>query len=281
MSTRTFATVDLQFDGARATIAFNRPDKRNAMSPQVHADMHDALDEVERRGDVRVIVLAGRGDHFCAGMDLEEFLLGNFGDPDAFLRTMDRALSWMKRLRTFDGVTIAAVQGWCVGGGMLVAGLCDLAVAATDARFSLSEINFAVIPGAGLTWMVARHLPRKVALYYLLTGRAFDGIKAAEIGLVNHAVSVADLTGEIDRVATELAEKNRYAAVAIKRVYERSVEMGFDEAVEWESAKFFELSYASRQEWLDVALRAFSDRKFKPGMENYISSAPVNSGEIP
>ena len=269
MNAVTFPTVDLCFDGARATIAFNRPEKRNAMSPQVHADMHSALDEVERRGDVRLIVIVGRGDNFCAGMDLEEFLLGNFGDSDMFMRTMDLALSWMKRLRNFNGITISAVQGWCVGGGILVAGLCDLSVAASNARFSLSEINFAVIPGAGLTWMVARHLPRKVALYYLLTGQVFDGHKAAEIGLVNHVVPVADLSGEIDRLSTELAAKDRHAAVAIKRVFERSVEMDFDEAVEWESAKFFELSYTSRQKWLDVALQGFSNRKFKPALENY------------
>lgn len=269
MNVISFATVDLRFDGARAFIELNRPDKRNAMSPQLHEDMHKAFDAIEQRGDIRVVVITGRGGSFSAGMDLEEFILDNFRDPDAFIRASDRALSWMRRLRNFHGVTVSAVNGWCVGGGMLVAGLCDLSIAAADAKFGLSEINFAVIPGAGLTWMVARNVRRKAALYYLLTGRLFDGARAAEIGLVNFAVPPEQLRDEVDALSAEIATKNTQAAVAIKRVFERTTDMGFDEAVEWEMAKFFELSYATRQEWLDVALQQFSKREFKPGKENY------------
>ncbi len=269
MSATSFATVELRIEGARAFIELNRPEKRNAMSPQLHEDMHSALDAVERSGEVRVLVITGRGDSFSAGMDLEEYILNNFNEPEAFIKTSDRALSWMRRLKNFHGVTISAVNGWCVGGGMLVAGLCDLSIAATDAQFGLSEINFAIIPGAGLTWMVARHLSRKDALFYLLTGRLFDGEKAAQIGLVNYAVPARDLRDEVDQLSREIAAKNTHAADAIKRVYERTTDMGFDEAVEWEMAKFFELSYVTRQEWLDVALRQFAKRQFKPGKENY------------
>jgi len=269
MNAANFATVELRIEGPRAFVDLNRPEKRNAMSPQLHEDMHKALDAVEQSGDVRVLVITGRGDSFSAGMDLEEYILDNFNDPDAFIRTSDRALSWMRRLKNFHGVTISAVNGWCVGGGMLVAGLCDLSIAAADAKFGLSEINFAVIPGAGLTWMVARNVPRKAALYYLLTGRLFDGNRAAEIGLVNYSVPAKDLRDEADALSAEIAAKNTHAAVAIKRVFERTTDMAFDEAVEWEMAKFFELSYATRQEWLDVALRQFSQKKFKPGKENY------------
>lgn len=269
MNTTSYTNVELRIDDTRAFIELNRPDKRNAMSPQLHEDMHKALDAIEDQGDARVIVITGRGDSFSAGMDLEEYILDNFSDPDAFLRTSERALSWMRRLKNFQGVTISEVNGWCVGGGMLVAGLCDLSIAAEDAKFGLSEINFAVIPGAGLTWMVARHVPRKAALYYLLTGRLFDGNRAAEIGLVNYTVPAKDLHAEVDALASEIAAKNTHAAVAIKRVYERTTDLGFDEAVEWEMAKFFELSYATRQEWLNVALRQFSKREFKPGKEGY------------
>lgn len=269
MTSTSFATVDLRIVDKRAFIEFNRPDKRNAMSPPLHDDMHHALDLVERHGDVRVLVISGRGDSFCAGMDLEEFLLDNFNDPEAFLRVSERALSWFRRLKGFNGVTLSAVNGWCIGGGMLVAGLCDISIAASDARFGLSEINFAVLPGAGLTWMTARHLSRKAALFYLLTGQLFDGDRAAEIGLVNYAVPATSLRDEVEKLSIEIAAKNRHAAVAIKRAYELADNMGFNESVEWEMAKFFELSYASRQEWLEVALRQFANKEFKPAKESY------------
>ncbi len=271
MSVHDFPTVALRIDGRRAFVELNRPAKRNCMSPELHEDMHRVLDAIAAADDVRVLVLTGRGDSFCAGMDLEEFLLGAIDDPQKFMHQTERAFSWIRRLKNFPGVTISAVNGWCVGGGMLVAGLCDISVAATDAKFGLSEINFAVIPGAGLTWVTARHIPRKEAMFYLLTGRLFDGAKAAQLGLVNYAVEREALAAEIDTLSAELASKHRGAAIAIKQVYERTVDLAYDEAVEWEEAKFFQMSYATNQEWL-LGLRQFARREFKPGKENYDAS---------
>lgn len=269
MNAFAYSTVNLRIDGNRAFIEFNRPEKRNSMSPQLHEDMNSAFKEIKNATDIKVLVITGSGSSFCAGMDLEQSILEKFKDPDAFAELSESALSWFREIRNFRGVTIAAVNGWCVGGGMLVAGICDIAIAANDAQFGLSEVNFAVLPGSGLTWITAQHLRRKEALYYLLTGRLFDGVRAAELGFVNYAVPSGRLVVEVDALSMEIANKNHHALVAIKQTYDRSVQLDFDHAVEWEAAKFFELSYLSREEWLDVALRQFSERKFKPGLTNY------------
>ena len=261
--------VHIDMDKHRAFVELNRPEKRNAMSPQLHEDMTLAFKEINSIQDIRVLVITGKGSSFCAGMDLEKFVVQQFDNPDIFMAAGEKAFKWFRELRQFRGVTIAAVNGWCVGGGMLVAGLCDIAVTANEAKFGLSEINFAVIPGAGLTWVTAKNLGRRDALFYLITGRLFDGIKAADMGFVNYAVPLDQLEAEVDNLSAEIASKNLHALLAIKQTYNGTVDLNLDNAIDYEMAKFFELSYLSREEWLRVALHQFTQKKFKPGLENY------------
>ena len=104
-------TIDLDIEGPKATVYLNRPDKKNAMNPQMHHDINRALDEIEADDQVKVVVFTGRGDAFSAGMDLEECFLRPFDDPMLFYKTNLVALRWFQRVQSFGAVTMAKVNG--------------------------------------------------------------------------------------------------------------------------------------------------------------------------
>jgi feruloyl-CoA hydratase/lyase len=261
--------VNLKIDGPTATIEFNRPDKKNAMNPRLHRDMNEALDRIEADGGVKVVVVTGAGDSFSAGMDLEECFLQPFDDPQLFYRTNLVALNWFKRLKAFPAVTVAKVNGYAFGGGVLVTGICDLAIASQDAKFGLSEINFGIFPAGGATWAAAHNLPRKQALYYILTGDTFNGGQAQQYGLVNRAVPADQLDAETDRVVARLVNKNPVTLELAKQVYERTTMMDLPTSIDYDQAKLWELSRLSGNEWINVALKQFEKRSYQPGLAAY------------
>lgn len=265
--TRAFLEVVVQDDSATLTLA--RPEKRNALHPALHEELLDALTTLEDRADLKSLVITGTGGVFCAGMDLEECFFRPFAQPEDFRRINSTAQAWFRKLRHFPVPTVAKVNGWCFGGGILIVGLCDLAVTDQDAIFGLSEINFGSFPGGGTTWAVASNLPRKHAMYYITTGETFSGARAAEIGLVNFAVPAADLDQRTNEIVKTLSQKHRGALVASKQVYEGALSRNLAESIEWEMAKLFELSYYSDDEWINSALAQFDRRKYKPGLEPY------------
>jgi trans-feruloyl-CoA hydratase/vanillin synthase len=264
-----FECVRLAIDASVATIQMNRPAKKNAMSPQLHRDVNAALDEIERTPGIKVVVLTGVGDSFCAGMDLELCFLATHDDPDAFLAMNKISLGWYMRFKELSAVTVAKINGWTFGGGVELVGICDLAIAAEEATFGISEINFGIFPGGGTMWAVAQHLNRKQALYYSLTGEPFSAARALELGLVNRVVPLTELDAETDRVVTLLKDKNGRALASTKQVFERVLAMDLPEAIEWEMAKLHELSYLTNGEWITKALAQFRQRRFKPGFEAY------------
>lgn len=261
--------VLLAVEGKVATITLNRPHKKNAMSPDLHRDMGRVFDHLDSQDDIQVLVITGAGDAFCTGMDLEQFIADGFEDPAQFRLNTDLAFGWFRRLKAFTGITIASINGWCVAGGMLVASICDLAFTSDKARFGLSEINFATIPGAGLTWVTAELLNRREALFYLTTGRTFDGTEAAKMGLVNYALPADELADHTDEIAHEIAGKHPIALRSIKETYYGTRDKSFEEGVDYEAAKLFELGFFSEDEWIKIALKQFKARTFKPGIEDY------------
>jgi len=268
--------VNVEIDGPTATIVFNRPDKKNAMNPQLHRDMNAALDAIEADGGVKVVVVTGVGDSFSAGMDLEECFLQPFDDPQLFYRTNLVALNWFKRLKAFPAVTVAKVNGYAFGGGVLVTGICDLAIAAENVKFGLSEINFGIFPAGGATWAITHNLPRKQALYYILTGATFTGKEAQEYGLVNKAVPAEELDAAVDLLVSKIVNKNPVTLELAKQVYERTTTMDLPTAIDYDQAKLWELSRLSGNEWINVALKQFEKRAYQPGLSTY-SRAEVAS----
>ena len=262
-------TVNVEIDGPKATIYLNRPDKKNAMNPQLHLDMHIALDAIEEADTVKAVVVTGVGDSFSAGMDLEECFLQPYEDPQLFYRTNLVALKWFQRLKAFPAVTIAKVNGYAFGGGFEVTGLCDLAVAAENVKFGLSEINFGIFPAGGASWAATHNLPRKQALYYILTGDTLTGRQAAEYGLVNKAVPAEELDAEVDRVVSKIINKNPVTLRLAKEVYERTTHLDLPEAIDYDQAKLWELARLTSDEWITVALKQFEKRSYRPGLDTY------------
>ena len=195
-------TVVFEVEGGIAWVKYNRPEKRNAQSPALNRRMRQVIDELEFRDDVGVLVLTGEGDAFCAGMDLKEYFreteaLGLVGTRHA----QREAYGWWERLRWYQKPTIAMVNGWCFGGAYGPLFSCDLAFAADEAQFGLSEINWGILPGGGAAKVAAELLPFRKAMYHAMMGENVDGKTAAEWGLGNESHPLANLK---DRV-TELA----------------------------------------------------------------------------
>jgi feruloyl-CoA hydratase/lyase len=266
-------TVAVQVRDRIAWVSFNRPEKRNCMSPKLNRQMLRVLDDLEFRADVGVLVLAGEGTAWSAGMDLKEYFRENeVKGLGAIRQAQSEAYGWWKRLRWYQKPTIAMVNGWCFGGGYGPLFGCDLAFAAEEAQFGLSEINWGILPGGGATKVARELLSFRNAMYHALTGETIDGRKAAEWGLVNEALPLAQLAARVEQVASILLQKNAVALKATKDAVRRVGEMTYDNAEDYliraqEAANFFDNS--GRQE----GIRQFIDQKaYKPGLGAYDKS---------
>lgn len=263
-------TVTCQVAGQIAWVSFNRPDKRNCMSPKLNRQMARVLDELEFRSDVGVLVLTGEGSAWSAGMDLKEYFREVEGQGLGATRAAQReAYGWWRRLRWYQKPTIAMVNGWCFGGGYGPLFACDLAFAAQEARFGLSEINWGILPGGGATKVARELLSFRRAMYHSLTGESIDGNTAAQWGLVNEALPLERLKARVEEVARILLEKNPVALKATKDAIRRVSEMTYDNAEDFlvraqEAANSFDAT--GRKE----GIRQFIDDKtYKPGLHAY------------
>jgi feruloyl-CoA hydratase/lyase len=263
-----------------AWVRFNRPEKRNCMSPKLNRQMLRVLDELEFRSDVGVLVLTGEGSAWSAGMDLKEY----FRETEAqglgsTRRAQQEAYGWWRRLRWYQKPTIAMVNGWCFGGGYGPLFGCDLAFCAEDVQFGLSEINWGILPGGGAAKVARELLSFRRAMYHTLMGENIDGRTAAEWGLVNEAVPAGKLQSRVEAVARTLLEKNPVAIKAAKDAIRRVGEMTYDNAEDYliraqEAANSFD------GEGRKEGIRQFIDEKtYKPGLGAYDRSRQVDGGK--
>jgi feruloyl-CoA hydratase/lyase len=266
----TYQTVLVEKSDGVAIVTLNRPEKKNAMSPQLHQDMTAVLEDLRYDPDARVVILTGAGDTFCAGMDLKEVFHALKDQPARYDYVLRLATEWRGRtLRYYPKPTIAMVNGYCFGGAFSIVEGCDLAVAAEDATFGLSEINFKGLPGGSVSKSLANLLRPRDALLYAMTGRRFDGKTAAAIGFVNFAVPRAALRQETLSLAREIAGKDPAALKATKDAYRFSLEMSWEASMNFTIAKEEELSNRQRVGWKDEGIGDFVQGKFKPGLEGH------------
>jgi feruloyl-CoA hydratase/lyase len=263
-------TVSFMVENRIAWVSFNRPEKRNCMSPKLNRQMKRVIEELEFRDDVGVLVLTGEGTSWSAGMDLKEYFRENEEKGLGAIRGAQReAYNWWERLRWYEKPTIAMVNGWCFGGAYGPLFACDLAVAAEDAQFGLSEINWGILPGGGASKIVAELTNFRNAMYHAMMGENVDGKKAAEWGLINEAVPADKLKARVTAIADVLLGKNPQALRATKWAIRRVREMTYDNAEDYliraqEAANYFDSD--GRKE----ATRQFIDDKtFKPGLGAY------------
>src|ERR1700760_4578940 len=222
-------TVSFDVADRIAWLKFNRPEKRNAMSPKLNRRMMEVLDELEFRDDVGVLVLTGEGSAWTAGMDLKEYFRETEAKGLKGVRQAQReSYGWWRRLRWYQKPTIAMVNGWCFGGGYGPLYGCDLAFAGEEATFGLSEINWGILPGGGATKVATNSMAFRDAMYHTMTGENISGKKAAEWKLVNEAVPLAKLKDRVVELAEVLLKKNPVALKAAKDAVRRVMEMTYE-----------------------------------------------------
>ena len=265
--------VAVEIGDGIAWVRFNRPEKRNAMSPELNRRMMEVLDELEFCEDVGVLILSGEGTAWTAGMDLKEYFRETEAKGLAGVRQSQReSYGWWRRLRWYQKPTIAMVNGWCFGGGYGPLFACDLAFAADEAKFGLSEINWGILPGGGATKVAVELMPFRQAMYHAMLGEPIDGQKAASWGLVNESLPLASLKDRVTEVAKVLLAKNPVALKATKDAVRRVGVMTYDEAEDY-LVRAQEAANSYDNEGRKEGIRQFIDEKtYKPGLGSYDKS---------
>ena len=270
--TRQWDTVAVTIADGIAWVALDRPEKRNAMSPAMNRDMIEVLEALETDADCEVLVLTGSGSAFTAGMDIKEYFRETDGEAPVVRERIYRAAGdWQwRRLRNYAKPTIAMVNGWCFGGGFTPLIACDLAIAAEEATFGLSEINWGIIPAGNVAKAITTVLGARDALFYAMTGRTFTGADAARMGLVNLAVPASDLKQATAELAAELRSKNPLVLRHIRAALKNMPTLDWEMSDEYLRAKQDQTRLLDTEGGRAEGMRQFLDEKaFRPGLENY------------
>ena len=215
--------------GGVTTLTLNRPARFNALNEALLGALEQALDDIERDGDVRVVVIAAAGSAFCTGHDFKEMRANR---SEAYYRTLfARSSALMLRLMRLPQPIIARVQGVAAANGCNIVATCDLAVASTQARFGVTGINYGLFcstPSVGL----ARNVSRKPAFEMLVTGDLIDAEAARDYGLVNRVVPAESLDAEVASLAAAIVAQSPVAVAAGKRMFYAQVEKSVEAAYE-------------------------------------------------
>lgn len=223
--------VDLDDRGV-LTITLARPDAANSRNQAMRRELAEVYTAAAVDDTVRVVVLTGKGDrHFCAGMDLKEA-----GQPETPVARRERLRSArdIEQLARLPRPTVAAINGYALGGGFEMALACDMRVMATDAKVGLTEVRHGLMPGGGGTQRLPRLIGAAKAAELLYLGKVLDGPAAEQLGLVNAAVPAADLHDRVSTLAGALAEQSPTALRAIKESLLASAELPLSAGIDKE-----------------------------------------------
>ena len=259
--------VEIDDDGI-SWVTFNRPEKRNAMNPQLHYDMEHILIELETEPSAKVIVLTGAGNSWSAGMDLREYFRETDNDPEAQYKSFmaNKHWSW-DILSNSRKPTIAMVNGYLFGGAFVPLANCDLVVTDEDAVYGLSEINWGIIPGGIVSKVIVDKMPFRNAMFYSMTGRTFDGKKAVEMNLADIAVPADKLRAETIALARELMEKSPVALAFTKQALRAVVNMDVPQSYEYLMTKIQALQFMDKEKTRARGMEEFLDNKtYRPGL---------------
>jgi trans-feruloyl-CoA hydratase/vanillin synthase len=263
--------VTVEFEDGIAWVTLNRPNKRNAINPGIVYNMCRILDELESDDRCKVMVLTGAGEAFSAGMDLREYFRGTDNDPKERIKLFRANAQWQwRQLRFYAKPTIAMINGWCFGGAFTPVVSCDIAIAADEATFGLSEINWGIIPAGVVSRAVAQLVREREAMYYVMTGENFNGKRAAEIGFVTESVPLANLRERTRQVAKVLMEKNPTVLRTAKIAYRQAAEMTWEQGTDYLMAKHAQSSVEDPEDGRNAGMSQFLDEKtYRPGLGAY------------
>ena len=233
----SYETILIEREGAIATLTLNRPAVLNALNILMVHELKSAIAELDADDAVRAIVVTGSGERsFAAGADISELnaLPGSIAGA-AMARSGQGLTLALERART---PTIAAVNGFALGGGCELAMACDIRIASEKAKFGQPEVNLGILPGYGGTQRMARLLGRGMAMYLCMSGEMIDATEALRIGLVEKIVAPAELLGEAKRIAGVIASRAPLAVVAVKRAIDEAIALDLAPALEIEALHF-------------------------------------------
>lgn len=232
--------IEVDVDGGILTAVLNRPDKLNALSYGLIAELQEVLDAAEQDVHVRALILTGAGDRaFSAGADIDDLARSVDGGPEVALReVIGIGHGLTRRIENFTKPIIVAVNGMALGGGCEVTEAAHLAIAADHATFGKPEIGLGFPPPFGGSQRFARHAGRKRALELILTGDPISAERAYGIGLVNRVVPSADLMDEARRLALRIVRWDAGAVSACLSAVTRGINLPIDEGLGVEAAWF-------------------------------------------
>lgn len=209
-----FSTLEVSVKGPVGQLWLNRPERLNALSITVLRELAEAAHWFDQQSEVRVVIVGGKGRAFCAGADLDGF-------PDlADARVRDAADAGRIMADALEGMralSVARIQGWCVGGGLVLAAACDFRVATSSARFSIPEIDLGIPLAWGGIPRLVREIGPALTRDLVLTCREFDAAEAQRAGLLNRVVDAAELDTEVAALAEQLAAKASTPCASTKR----------------------------------------------------------------
>lgn len=230
-------SVRYQVENGIATITLDRPDARNAFDQAMAESMLAALKTAEKDESVRVVVITGRGAAFCAGQDIHELHTKEraIGPQAAGDELRFRFAPILRRIRSIDLPVIAAINGVATGAGLGVALACDLRIAAGSASFICAPHAIALIPGAGITWLLPRLTGFGPASELALLGERIDAHQAVALGLVNRIVPDELLESATRELGEQLIRQPKTSLALTKRALNRSAFAGFEQHLEYEA----------------------------------------------
>jgi enoyl-CoA hydratase len=234
-------------------VLMNRPKQLNALSGELMGAVIGALQELDADPEIRAIVLGGGERAFAAGADIAEPAAGT---PISLYE--NRRIEQWDRIRDLRTPVVAAVSGFCLGGGCELAMLCDLIVASETAKFGQPEINLGVLPGAGGTQRLTRAVGKAVAMDMILTGRMISAREALGLGLVARVVAKEAWLDEAKRAAGEIAAKGPIAVRLAKEAVDQAFEAPLSVGIEFERRAFY---LARASEDATEGLTAFVEKR--------------------
>ena len=207
--------VNAEFQGRTALVTINQPASLNALSSDILRELNEVIDVVSESLEIRVIILSGAGRSFVAGADISE--MKDMSTEQANEYAMLGAKLFQK-VETLNKVTIAAINGFALGGGCELAMACDIRIASEKAKFGQPEVGLGITPGFSGIRRMMELVGEAKAKEYIFSGRMFDAYEAEKVGLVNKVVSPETLMEECQKVAEEIASKSFYAVITSKRL---------------------------------------------------------------
>ena len=266
MAERAYKNIKVESHDGITWVTMNRPEKRNAMSPALHEEMDHALGWLEDDADTKCVIIRGAGGNFSAGQDLKEFFRNNENDPRGGRKAREEANRWRwERLYGYDKPTICMIEGYCVGGAFMQLLATDFAIAAEDATFSLSEVNWGILPGALVSKVVADAVLYRHALWYACLGEPFDGKEAERVGFINKAVPKDNLVAYTEELAQKLIAKSPRVLRATKQAVRHVRNMDFGQAYDYLAEKGRAIKVGDVEKSYETGLSQFLDKKsYKP-----------------